>query len=144
MKFSLPTAVVLFCATTVFALPQADSFDANNLAIRDDEVISLDVGDLFTRDAEEIEVEDIDLDEDDFESLAARATKHCSNDGLIKRIKKEYKGKCAPKNSKGKLSAHNCKNKGGKSYLCVQGKKAQCYTIGSAQSNNFESGECFV
>ncbi|KAK8101827.1 uncharacterized protein PG998_006762 [Apiospora kogelbergensis] len=126
MQFSLPTAVILFCATTALAFPQADSFD--NLIARDDEAL---------------DVVDVDLNADDFEELVARKTR-CENKGLIKRVKKEYKGKCAPKDSKGIRDAHNCKDKeGGKSYLCVVNNKAACYNIKDALSKEFFSGECF-
>lgn len=110
MRFSLPSAVILFCATTALAFPQPSS---NDIAARDAEVEITDVV--------------IDYDSADYAELVARGTKGCSNDGLIKRVKKEYGGKCNPINSRGWKSAHNCKTAGGGSYLCVQSKKATCY-----------------
>ncbi|KAF2826197.1 hypothetical protein CC86DRAFT_406490 [Ophiobolus disseminans] len=133
MRFSLPAAIVLFCATTALALPQSNT---------DNEIASLDGDDGL--DLSNIDIVDIEYNPEDFEELATRATKHCSNIAPIKRVKKEYKGKCDPKNSKGWASGHNCKNKSGKSYLCVQGGKATCHSINDAVKNNFESGECFI
>ncbi|RYP01980.1 hypothetical protein DL764_006013 [Monosporascus ibericus] len=127
MKFPLPTAVALFCAATSLAIPQANRFD-NGLAARDTEGLDL----------SGINIEDIEIDYDpaDFDTiLTSRATIRCSNDGLIKRVKKEYNGKCHPSNSKGKLSAHNCKNKQGKSYLCVQSGKATCYVLSTESAS---------
>jgi hypothetical protein len=117
MKFSLPTATILFCATTALALPQTNSF--NDIVAREEDGLDL----------SNVDIIDVAYDAADFDTaeLTARATQHCSNDGNIKRVKPEYKGKCAPTNSKGFASAHNCKNKSGRSYLCVQNKKATCY-----------------
>jgi hypothetical protein len=66
----------------------------------------------------------------DFEDLTAhnasmlvpRKMTACNNAGLIGRPK--YDPICLPANSKGKISAHNCK---GKSYLCVLSGVATCY-----------------
>jgi hypothetical protein len=74
--------------------------------------------------------------------LVARATRHCANNGRIKRNKSKYKGKCQKKDSIGYFSSHNCANRGGKSYLCVQGQKATCYST-NLRGLNFENGECF-
>lgn len=115
MKFSLPTAVVLFCATSVIAFPQTNVI--NDLAARDEEGLDL----------SGVDIQDVDYNPNDFETLATRATIKCSNVSKIKRVKAEYKGKCDPANSKGFKSAHNCKTKSGKSYLCVQNNKATCY-----------------
>ncbi|KAL0929740.1 uncharacterized protein CTRU02_215383 [Colletotrichum truncatum] len=134
MKFSLPAALAIFYATTALAFPQNIADDT--ILARDDEGI-----DISHLDIEEIELA---YDPNDFENLAARATIKCSNQGKIKRVKKEYAGKCHPNNSIGTLSAHNCKNRQGKSYLCVQSQKATCYTIPAAQKKNFEKGECFI
>jgi len=134
MRFSLPAAVVLFCATTAIAFPQPAS---NGVITRDDD------GSL---DLSEVDIDEVEFNADDFDigGLAARATEHCNNQGRIKRVKPEYKGKCAPANSIGFQSAHNCKSRSGKSYLCVQSNKATCYTINAAVKKNFENGECFT
>jgi hypothetical protein len=54
--------------------------------------------------------------------LVPRKMTACNNAGLIGRPK--YDPMCLPANSKGKISAHNCK---GKSYLCVLSGVATCY-----------------
>ncbi|KAK1635254.1 hypothetical protein BDP81DRAFT_472783 [Colletotrichum phormii] len=130
MKFSLPTVIAIFCTTTALALPQINN-----------------VGDLVERDGEgidlsQIEIDDVEVDYDptDFDGLEARAgnTIHCSNNGKIKRVKKEYKGKCHPKNSIGRQAAHNCERpRSGKSYLCVQSNKATCYLSLSIHYSGF-------
>lgn len=126
MKFSLPTLVALFCAATSLAATLNNPIEGD-LTARNPEDVDVPTTDITT-DTEELDVEDVELDdESDFENLLARDTIKCSNDGYIKRVKKEYHGKCNPKNSKRTKSAHNCKNLGGKSYLCVQKKKATCY-----------------
>ncbi|CAH0044876.1 unnamed protein product, partial [Clonostachys solani] len=116
MKFSLTMTTILFCATASFALPGAA--EQNDIAVDSAEGI----------DPPDIEVVDIEYNADDFDELVTRGTIRCSNQGRIKRFKKEYDGKCSPSNSRGFLSAHNCKNKDGKSYLCVQNRRATCYS----------------
>jgi hypothetical protein len=115
MKFSLSTAVVLFCASSALAFPHTNV--TNGIASNDEDGLNL----------SGIDIQDVDYDPSDFESLETRATIKCSNVAKIKRVKAEYKGKCDPANSKGFKSAHNCQNKSGKSYLCVQNNKATCY-----------------
>lgn len=138
MKFSLPAAVVFFCATTTLAFPQTNNF--NDIVARNDDGL-----DLSEVDITNVDIDSVGFDANDFDSLVTRATKHCANQGKIKRVKKEYKGKCHPDNSRGFDSAHNCIGKvKGKSYLCVQDKKATCYTVKDAEKKNFENGECFV
>ncbi|KAL8636155.1 MAG: hypothetical protein Q9228_006419, partial [Teloschistes exilis] len=51
-------------------------------------------------------------------------TINCANCGKIKKAKDKFNGICDPANSKGYKSSHNCKNAGGKSYLCVIGGEA--------------------
>jgi hypothetical protein len=86
-----------------------------------------------------IDVADVELDTPE---LVARATRHCANQGRIKRNKAKYKGRCQRKDSLGYKSSHNCASRGGRSYLCVQGQKATCYSA-NLRSLNFENGECF-
>lgn len=75
--------------------------------------------------------------------LEVRATRHCSNCGRIKRAKYGPVN-CNPSYSVGYRSAHNCYNRSGSTYLCVQGGVATCWNIGAAKTRNFESGECFL
>ena len=98
MKFSLPAAVVFFCATTILAFSQPNP--SNDIVARDDDGL-----DFSNVDITDVEINEADFDADDFASLEARATLHCANSGKIKRVKKEYGGKCHPDNSKGFRSA---------------------------------------
>ncbi len=82
--------------------------------------------------------DDVDGTEPDISSLQPRATRHCSNTGKLTKAV----GKCNPSNSKGFKSAHNCKNRGGKRYYCVQGGKGTCYT--NLKKLTLENGECFA
>jgi hypothetical protein len=116
---SVPAAEVLF-KRAADPLPAADA--------------SADEGD----DAEE-ELDVVDVDDDDQPSLVPRAPTACGNKGLIKRVKKSYKGACNPKNSKGIRSSHNCP---GKSYLCVLRGVATCHK--NLKGLNYERGECFL
>jgi hypothetical protein len=97
MKFSLPAAVVLFCATTALALPQANNI--NDIVARDEDGL-----DLSEVEITDVEISSVDFDAADFGSLEARDTKFCANQGKIKRVKKEYNGKCHPDNSRGYYS----------------------------------------
>jgi hypothetical protein len=97
MKFSLPAAVVLFCATTALALPRANNI--NDIIARGDDGL-----DLSEVEITDVEVSSVNFDAADFGSLEARDTKFCTNQGRIKRVKKEYKGKCHPNNSRGYFS----------------------------------------
>ena len=95
-------------------------------------------------DGDTLEVRTIDLDavgDEEFADLVKRAS--CSNDGKITRVKPEYRGGCALVNSIGFQSSHNCAGRGGRSYLCVQSRVAQCYTS-NLRNLNFENGECFT
>ena len=67
------------------------------------------------------------LDSKIHSELCLRDTKHCANNELIGSDKAKYGKKCQKSDSKGYKSAHNCKNRGGSSYLCVQCQKAHCY-----------------
>jgi hypothetical protein len=97
MKFSLPDAVVLFCATTALALPQTSN--SNDVVARGDDGL-----DLSEVEITDVEISSVDFDAADFGSLEARDTKFCANQGKIKRVKKEYNGKCHPDNSRGYYS----------------------------------------
>ncbi|KAF4611593.1 hypothetical protein D9613_003650 [Agrocybe pediades] len=78
------------------------------------------------------------------ELLEERGTVHCANIAKIKRPNKYEKEGCTPDRSLGFLSAHNCFNKGGRAYMCVQGGKSFCVQGGSAiKKTGYESGECF-
>ncbi|KZT61625.1 hypothetical protein CALCODRAFT_479669 [Calocera cornea HHB12733] len=69
----------------------------------------------------------------------------CGNQGLLGNSRpKKFVGDCNRSDSWGKLSSHNCFNRGGKKYLCVQDGKAKCYTGGDVKSLNMERGECFA
>ena len=57
----------------------------------------------------------------------ARNTQHCSNNALVGSDKLKYGSACQRSDSVGRRSAHNCKNRGGSSYLCVQCGVAHCY-----------------
>lgn len=59
--------------------------------------------------------------------ICMRNTKHCSNNALIGTDKEKYGTLCQRSDSLGYRSAHNCKNLGGSSYLCVQCGVAHCY-----------------
>jgi hypothetical protein len=120
---SLPLGDVLF-KRSADPLPAADA---------------LPVADDSDDPEEELDVVDVDADDAGHPSLVPRAPTACGNKGLIKRVKKEYKGACNPKNSKGFRSSHNCP---GKTYLCVLRNKATCYK--SLKGLNFEKGECFL
>lgn len=80
---------------------------------------------------------------EDIEELIARDTRHCANNAPISKDKEKFFPGCQRSRSLGYLSAHNCRNRGGRSYLCVQGGVATCHTINNAQSRNFENGQCF-
>ncbi|KAI1100688.1 hypothetical protein F4804DRAFT_318371 [Jackrogersella minutella] len=139
MQLSLATAIALFLITT--PLTYTLTIDNSNLAPQLSRDSQVEVRDDI--DFSSVDVEDVDITERDF--LHSDATIHCANEGKIKRVKPGYKGRCNPANSRGFRSAHNCKTEEkGKSYLCVQGKKATCYTISDAERNNFENGECFI
>ena len=56
-----------------------------------------------------------------------RNTQHCSNLALVGSDKLKYGSACQRSDSIGRRSAHNCKNQGGSSYLCVQCGEAHCY-----------------
>jgi len=52
---------------------------------------------------------------------------------------------CVPEKSRGFLSSHNCWNKGGAAYLCVQGGQSFCVSgKANVKKANYENGECFV
>ena len=55
-----------------------------------------------------------------------RNTVHCSNIALIQSDKEKYGTYCQHSHSLGWSSAHNCANRGGKSYLCVKCGDAHC------------------
>ncbi len=59
--------------------------------------------------------------------MCLRNTRHCSNNALIRSDKEKYGDLCQRSDSVGRRSAHNCKNLGGSSYLCVQCGEAHCY-----------------
>ena len=59
--------------------------------------------------------------------ICLRNTRHCSNNALIGSDKEKYGSSCQKSDSIGRRSAHNCKNRGGSSYLCVQCGVAHCY-----------------
>ena len=61
-----------------------------------------------------------------YDSNNTRNTKHCSNTEKIKSNKEKYGNLCQASDSAGILSAHNCANRCGKSYLCVKCGKAHC------------------
>ncbi|KAH6627492.1 hypothetical protein F5144DRAFT_575995 [Chaetomium tenue] len=73
-----------------------------------------------------------------------RNTRHCSNNALVGSDKLKYDSSCQKSDSIGRRSAHNCKNRGGSSYLCVQCGVAHCYPITAAARAHFENGECFL
>lgn len=108
MQFSLSFVSILLLAPSAFAL----------VAPRD-EVAAFPVEDIIGSDDTAAVVTDGVLEE--------RAQTHCSNKAFIGKDKDKYKGKCQKSKSKGWASGHNCKDKGGKSYLCVQNNKATCY-----------------
>lgn len=72
----------------------------------------------------------------------AAALTSCQNCGKIKK-KAKFNGGCDPAKSKGYRSSHNCKNAGGKSYLCVRDGVAHCYK-GNLANLAMEHGECFL
>ncbi|KAH9480694.1 hypothetical protein JR316_0007294 [Psilocybe cubensis] len=70
----------------------------------------------------------------------------CSNVALIGDKNQNYaKQGCVKSRSRGWASSHNCANKGGSAYLCVQGSTTTCI---SGKSNliaaGLENGECFI
>ncbi|KAK4223549.1 hypothetical protein QBC38DRAFT_372922, partial [Podospora fimiseda] len=71
-------------------------------------------------------------------------TRHCANNELIGSDKAKYADWCQRSDSKGWRSAHNCKIRGGSSYLCVRCGLAHCYPIDSAFKLGLEGGECFL
>ena len=113
--------------------------DANELRAADPEALAAELA------ADELvldEIVDVDMNEALAERDSLAGPTPCGNKGKIKRVKKEYKGACNPKDSKGFRSSHNCKNAGGKSYLCVINNKATCYN--NLKGLNYEHGECFL
>ncbi|PPQ78758.1 hypothetical protein CVT25_010761 [Psilocybe cyanescens] len=70
----------------------------------------------------------------------------CSNVALIGPNNQNYaKQGCVNSRSRGWASSHNCANKGGSAYLCVQGTTTTCIS-GKANliSAGLENGECFI
>ncbi|KAF4618887.1 hypothetical protein D9613_009809 [Agrocybe pediades] len=78
------------------------------------------------------------------ELLESRGTIHCANVAKIKRPTRYEKEGCIPERSRGFGPAHNCFNKGGRAYLCVQGGQSFCIHGSSVKKNNYENGECFM
>ncbi|KAK0459269.1 uncharacterized protein EV420DRAFT_1539246 [Desarmillaria tabescens] len=69
-------------------------------------------------------------------------TKYCSNGGTIAKDNETWTKKgCDPASSAGIKSAHNCKNSGGKYYLCKQGATWTCSAVRNLVG--LEKGECF-
>jgi len=80
---------------------------------------------------------------EDLVELVSRSS--CSNKGKLKRPTKFADQGCVPEKSRGFLSSHNCANKGGTAYLCVQGGRSFCISGKSkVKSANYENGECFL
>ncbi|KAJ7022343.1 hypothetical protein C8F04DRAFT_1194553 [Mycena alexandri] len=65
----------------------------------------------------------------------------CQNGG--RKLGQAFK-KCDPKKSKGFLSAHNCKNKGGNYYYCITNAGIFCESVDTAARTKLENGECFL
>ncbi|KLU83076.1 hypothetical protein MAPG_02143 [Magnaporthiopsis poae ATCC 64411] len=80
--------------------------------------------------------------------ITKRATIRCTNSAPIKKDKAKFAPGCQHTNrrrtGRPMISAHNCKNDGGRSYLCVQSGVATCYTIQQAQKQKLEYGQCFM
>ncbi|KAK0454391.1 hypothetical protein EV421DRAFT_1756659 [Armillaria borealis] len=72
-----------------------------------------------------------------------RGTNHCSNGAKIDKDETRWASDgCDPSDSKGLKSAHNCKNAGGKYYLCKQGDTWTCSKVKNMLG--LEKGECFL
>ncbi|KAH9480693.1 hypothetical protein JR316_0007293 [Psilocybe cubensis] len=68
----------------------------------------------------------------------------CSNAALMGDKNQNYaKEGCVSSKSKGWMSSHNCVNKGGKAYLCVQGDTTTCISGSTLKQVGLENGECF-
>ncbi|KAL8774638.1 MAG: hypothetical protein Q9203_004122, partial [Teloschistes exilis] len=92
---------------------------------------------LLTRNTDLIEKRDTPL----LSGLSLKPrTINCANCGKIKKAKDKFNGICDPANSKGYKSSHNCKNAGGKSYLCVIGGEAKCYSSSQMTKLGGENG----
>ncbi|KAF9560347.1 hypothetical protein CPC08DRAFT_708155 [Agrocybe pediades] len=82
--------------------------------------------------------------ESDTGELLESRTIKCANIAKIKRPARYEKEGCTPDRSLGFLSAHNCFNKGGRAYLCVQSGQSFCIQGGSnIKKTGYEKGECF-
>ncbi|KAF4614591.1 hypothetical protein D9613_003442 [Agrocybe pediades] len=77
----------------------------------------------------------------DLEEFFTRGTRHCSNIAKIKRPTRYEAEGCVPEKSKGFASMHNCKNKGGRAYMCVQSGQSFCTRN---MNGDYENGECFL
>ncbi|KAK0494993.1 hypothetical protein EDD18DRAFT_1173380 [Armillaria luteobubalina] len=76
-------------------------------------------------------------------NLQDEDTKYCSNGAKIAKNDDRWASEgCDPSSSKGLLSAHNCKTKGGKYYLCKQGDTWTCTKV--KNMIGMEKGECFL
>ena len=118
--FFLLTATTIVSASELYIRAAYSTLNTEDLLeVRDEEPFARDEllrrGELFLEPGEPL---------GGWSSLEKR-TVHCANQGKITRPK--YDPNCLPTASKGYRSAHNCKNLGGKSYLCVQGGQATCY-----------------
>ncbi|PBK87046.1 hypothetical protein ARMGADRAFT_1086168 [Armillaria gallica] len=72
-----------------------------------------------------------------------RGTNYCSNGAKIDKDENTWASDgCDPSDSKGLKSAHNCKNSGGKYYLCKQGDTWTCAKVKNMLGK--EKGECFL
>ncbi|KAK0212290.1 hypothetical protein DFS33DRAFT_15956 [Desarmillaria ectypa] len=79
---------------------------------------------------------------DDTQVVLPADTKYCSNGETIEKDNDTWAKKgCDPDSSAGLKSAHNCKNSGGKYYLCKQGATWTCSAV--RNMIGLEKGECF-
>lgn len=125
-KLGLPASLVLCLPPSTYLAREISWQIATSFFYAED---SLSLGRIFFDDTclDRMSWENSFLDMSIHSEICYRNTRHCSNNALIGRDLLKYQNKCQMSDSLGWRSAHNCKNRGGSSYLCVQCQRAHCY-----------------
>ncbi|OSX55804.1 hypothetical protein POSPLADRAFT_1163022 [Postia placenta MAD-698-R-SB12] len=113
-------------ATAVLAESSAhDTLDLEARSVWDDDALfARDDDELYARDLEEHK--DHPLVREVINVLAARAGKACRNQNRLISVPV---GRCHPATSVGMLSGHQCANRGGKYYFCMDSGGGSCMAV---------------